>query len=201
VIIAFDIDDTLGDLTFPALSVFDQMYNRTSTLMDLVNFVRSADYDPYGDFFAQLYGLSSDEVTEFFTFQAGELYWNMPSFPSAVKEAGVLKAQGYSLVYITEREQRWADVTENWLVEKGFPQGGIYFDRDKVDLAKRLGVNLFYEDSLANIWRLRAEGIPCKLVYSVQNFISAEPEIEKLYWNPRMTRLFGLRVLRDSSLT
>lgn len=85
-LIAFDIDDTLGDLTIPAIGLFNRIYGRDFSLAYVLSKVRHGEIDPRGDFFSQLYGVSPEEVTCQFAKWAGEIYATMDSFPKPEKQ-------------------------------------------------------------------------------------------------------------------
>lgn len=65
----------------------------------------------------------------------------------------------HQIVYITSRPEEAEHVTHEWLRKNGYPEGPVFFTRDKVSLAKQLGIRLALEDSPEEIRSYREGGV------------------------------------------
>lgn len=189
-LVAFDIDDTLGDCFSASVSYLNYRFGKSYTIEDMYRWVKETNYkNPDLIFFEYFYGLSTKDVIDIFANEAGFIYPFMQPFKKAREEVWGILRSGGSIVYITGREVRWRKVTKMWLRQSGFPEAPIYFDKEKVNLALSLGVSLFYEDVISMAERLMKAGIPCMLIDSIQNSNMDVPGVRRLFWNDNLIKV------------
>jgi 5'(3')-deoxyribonucleotidase len=67
-------------------------------------------------------------------------------------------AKNNNIVYITARPEVSREVTIKWLEEHNYPKADIYFTNNKVEIAKKLGVDLAIDDAPREIKEYRKAG-------------------------------------------
>lgn len=84
---------------------------------------------------------------------------------------------------ITARSEIAKEVTE-WLLEKYFPKliGRIHYEKDKAIACKRLGVEIFVDDSLAHATKISEVGVPVLLFNNPWNQTNELPHnVKRVY--------------------
>ncbi|MNV33245.1 5' nucleotidase, deoxy (Pyrimidine), cytosolic type C protein (NT5C) [compost metagenome] len=193
-LIAFDIDDTLGCCFSASLAYFNKCFNKNYFPEEVAEWVNS-HFDCEHDFFSQLYNIRCEDVTKIFVERSHEILTEMPVFPLALIEVKRLVSEGHKPVYITARDSRWKGITSNWLMSANFPHGALYFTREKANLALELGVDLFYEDSVHNIRSLRKVGVNCILVDAFPNWgwNNEKYSVPRVHWNPLLSNFLSVK--------
>lgn len=167
---AFDIDDTILDLLSPSLSVLCRLYG-DRTLEDMHSVCSHADYDPNKDYFAQLFGVTLSAVLEMYTEYAQEVYSSPDFYPEALSYIEeLLKDPSNKVIFITARDEMYREVTQASLDAVGLGGLPLYCESNKVPLALSLGVDVFFEDNLANAKQLHDAGIEVHLVNAPRNW-------------------------------
>jgi uncharacterized HAD superfamily protein len=188
-IIAWDIDDTIGDCITPSLAYFNQKFGTEHTAESVARWVKDGGFDSKKDFFGELYGITGEDITAIYDTEALELYANMPVFQSAIIELNRLVADGHTIIYVTARRESWKQVTEQWLRSAGAPKGDVYYTHKKAELSLELGINRFYEDNIKNVMNLLAIGVECVLVDSLQNEWASPEGVVRVFWNDSHTAI------------
>ncbi|HKL11914.1 MAG TPA: hypothetical protein VJ990_10720 [Clostridia bacterium] len=102
--------------------------------------------------------------------------------------------------YVTARAPEMLGVSRKWLESNGFPKGGIHClgSHHKVEKARELSCDIFFEDRKENAIELAFEGFEVVLmdcpynqgdlagVRRVGNWMEASLEVQKLSWGIKM---------------
>lgn len=177
-LVAFDIDDTLGDSTSALMSHLNRKFNKNHTVASVSRMKLSKDP------IKQLYGISNEELYKIYDNESDIITGKMAAFDKAITCAILLRNSGYKVVYITARSENLKELTTEWVYGNGFPEGDIYFENNKGQLADKLEVSLFYEDNDDNIKDIMSYGIKCVKVKSLFNKNIPTPGVEVVKWNP-----------------
>ncbi len=90
---------------------------------------------------------------------------------------------GGRLVYLTARPREARFVTRRWLELHGFPcPDAVVFAENKAEAAKRLGIDLAFEDDPDQIRALSAAGIKVLAVEQPYNRHLVEPMVFQVKW-------------------
>jgi hypothetical protein len=132
-----DIDGTVTDPgTF--VPFLNKAFNKTFTLDDITQY-----------YLPPLLGVSEKEFWSWMKKHEKEIYAQAPLADSA-KEVLEQLAENFHLIYITARPQYLKDVTLEWFEKNKVPYHHIELlgSHQKVEHAKKHGVELFFEDRL-----------------------------------------------------
>lgn len=181
--IAFDIDDTLGDLLGPVIEFFNQMYTKEYTKDSLFDTLKKANYSYTDSPLALAYDISLEKVNSIFREHGSSIHSQCIAFPNALKLATKYYNEGHEIFYITARDGSLYDLTLDWLRQNGFPDGTLYHESgDKSVLAEQLGIDVFYEDNINNALLIHARGIKTYLIDSSTNYHDIDG-IERIIWS------------------
>jgi len=122
-------------------------------------------------------GISEEEYLAFYD-QYGEALH--AASPIRQEAPDILKrlSRNHRLHYITARDPRMQQVTEEWLQRYEIPQDGLHLlgTHHKVSSAHQLGCRLFIEDRYENAVEIAASGIDVLLMDCHYNRISPLPD-------------------------
>lgn len=183
--VAFDIDDTIADCFTPSLALFNQKYGRDITFTDVANLCNYALIDVRKDFFSQVFGTTSEEVTRVYCTDSLFVYPYMEVFPKALEAINQHIKAGDEVIFITARMAFWRYVTKKWFRENDIPDLPVYYHHDKAMYAQKLGVQLFYEDNINNLIALKKAGVECNMISSIQNWSHDVKGVPRLFWNEK----------------
>lgn len=104
--------------------------------------------------------ITHETFMEFYTKCSYELHKNAVMRDSA-KEILSKFAENHNIYYVTARPEELRDVTLEWFEEAGLPKGDLFMlgSHDKVQKAKELDCELFFEDRYENAIQLSEAGI------------------------------------------
>ncbi len=151
-IIGFDLDDTVWDFNRPFVSYMNNTNGTNVAYADITSFV-----------FQEIYSLPLEEMKVHFSKFCRHHHDTVPLNPG-VKAAisGLFKE--HSLIGITARSEKVAELTHKHINYLGIGEvfNDIYFtdERSKVDICRKNGVCLLFEDALHNAKEVAAAGIP-----------------------------------------
>lgn len=180
-----DIDGTITDpATF--IPFLNKAFNKNFTLEDITQY-----------HLPPLLGVSEEEFWDWMKRHEKAIYAQAPPAKAAKKVLERL-ARRYQLIYITARPQYLKDVTVQWMERHRFPYHHIDLlgSHQKVEQAKKHGVQLFFEDRLETANAVAEElGIPVFLFQTPYNSGTAHPLIQRVNdWQEaekRLEELFG----------
>jgi len=92
-------------------------------------------------------------------------------------------SQEHNIFYVTAREKRMKEVTENWFKENDLPKGQLHMlgSHYKVDKAKELECNIFIEDRYENALQLALAGYEVLLIDCYYNRLPLIPGITRVF--------------------
>lgn len=188
-VVGWDIDDTLFDLFTPSCRELSYMYDVDLSYPTILKRVMKPSFDPKGDFFSQLIpGATPDDIFAFYRDMGNVVYSDCQVFPLALALVKLQLEAGTKVVFITARPEEWYDLTRAELDKHGLQDAELYHDSFKVELAKKLGVELFFDDNYLNYLNFRRANIPINLVYHPSNFRMVEKKnLPALNFNPLFT--------------
>lgn len=181
-----DID---GTVTCPSTLIphINKQYNTNITLDDVVEY----------DFLSAFpYPVDRDAFQAWFKENEPEMY-RQSELATYAKSILQKWKQFYELYYISARDKRVETITHDWFVQNEIPFNQIELvgSHDKIDIAKRIGVDAFFEDKHDNAVMIAEElKIPVILfdtpynrlatpsnVIRVKNWLEADQYIQKYF--------------------
>jgi len=157
-IIGFDIDDTVAD----GMSVFLPTQNKY--------FGVNLKEEQINGEIHKLYGLSKEQLLQYFVDSAPELLPKLKPLPYAVEMVNQLYDKGHTIYFITARpEFNSKNLTIDWLSKYGFQYHGLYFDGHKVNHCLDLGIEVFVDDMNYIVENTYAHGITSIFVDAPKN--------------------------------
>lgn len=150
--IGFDIDGTI--------SMNDNQYNLLKTIFK--GFDENIHFTEYPLKNSLLKnGYIGDEFDEFkFFYDYKEIAFGEGTFYSEFKDFYYyLKDNGFEVYFITARNQKYAELTKKLFELNDIPFENVYHlgTYDKVGTLKELGIELFFEDNVNNIYQILNE--------------------------------------------
>lgn len=183
----WDIDDTILDLFTPSCFWLSTLYDADLSYESIKKRALSPSFDSKKDFFSQMIpGTTSEEISAFYGDFGTEIYSESQFFPAALSIIKKQLEDGMKVVFITARAEEWYDTTRQALDSVGLQAAELYHDPHKIDLAKKLGVEVFFEDNYNNYVNLRKAGIDTILVNHPSNFKASANRsgIKLVHFNP-----------------
>lgn len=161
--IGIDIDGTIKDTQSAAVQVYNEALNRKVKREDIKEF-----------YLDKAYGLSKKEGAHLWRKLEHKIYSLAVPLPDAAEVLTQLRQQGHEIHFITARpgKPRIVEITKTWLNKHGFPYNGKNLNmsaQNKAEVARRLGIDLFFEDAPQHLDRLVEAGIPTVIVDAVYN--------------------------------
>lgn len=161
--IGVDIDGTIKQTQRAAVQVFNEELNREVKLEDVHTFHLD-----------EAYGLDQKEGKRLWRKLEPKIYaLGVPQDHAAPVLSQLVEA-GHAVYFITARPglPRIRKITESWLSKHGFPFDGhnLHMNaQNKAEVAKKLNIDLFFEDAPDHLDRLIAADIPTVMVDAVYN--------------------------------
>ncbi|MHB1127754.1 MAG: 5' nucleotidase, NT5C type [Bacillota bacterium] len=157
--IGVDIDGVLGDILTITVAELNSAYGKELGVKDI------CDYD-----LSRVYGVSREELIDFFKDKEYLLFDIMQPMPGAVLAMKMLKER-HSVHIVTARPEFQRAGTEKWLRRHGVPYDSLLLlgNHDKRGVCLELGIEVFVEDRLQNALDLSAEGIRVMLMDAPHN--------------------------------
>lgn len=161
--LGIDIDGTIKNTHQAALNIFNQEFNRNIQLDEVHDFLLD-----------EAFGLTREEGAKVWSRLEDRIYTVGIPLPHAQEILQQLKAEGHQIYFITARPDHptIVEVTKRWLLKHRFPYDGenlIINAQDKGTQAKRLGINLFFEDAPEHLQRLQEMNVPTVIVDALYN--------------------------------
>lgn len=184
--IGIDIDNTIKDTHSAAVQVYNRVLNK------------QVQNHEVRDFYLNLtYNLTKEEGHALWNKHESEIYTLGVPLDYAVEALNTLEQEGHELFYITARPDTppLPEITRDWLKKHGFPftEERLYMNaQDKSIVAKKLAIDLFFEDAPVHLDRLVAAGINTIIMDAVYN--RDYPDLRRIHsWHE------GLELIRSLS--
>lgn len=153
--IGFDIDDTLNDLRYSSLEIFNRYFGLTATKEEI-------DADGIYNV-ADVFLIKREESDYFWETNSKSLFFNSLPLPHSVLLLCELSEQGHEIFYVTSRNIKYEDVTRDWLKKHHFPFiGNLHIgmkNDEKVNILLENGIVLYFDDKDRIIDSVKAAGI------------------------------------------
>ncbi len=162
-IIGVDIDNTIKDTHRAAVEVYNKKLNKSVKVEDVKEF-----------YLDKVYGLTRQEGRKLWRSLEEEIYQLGIPLTNAAKVLNELAAEGHWIYFITARPKikNIEAITRKWLKKYGFPYIGdnlVMNAQDKAKAARKLGVELFFEDAPNHLENLVQNQVPVVIVDAVYN--------------------------------
>lgn len=162
-IIGVDIDNTIKDTHRAAVEVYNQKLNQAVKVEDVKEF-----------YLDKAYGLTRHEGRKLWRSLEEEIYQLGIPLTNAVKVLNELAVEGHRIFFITARPKtkNIEVITRKWLKKYGFPYTGdnlVMNAQDKAKAARKLGIELFFEDAPNHLENLVRNQVPVVIVDAVYN--------------------------------
>ena len=176
--IGVDMDDILFDINPQIVAYYNNLKGENHTTENIKEY-----------YLEKLFGISGEEMHDILEgFYASSYHEN--GEPIQGSKDGVATLQKYDLILITARNHTLEGVTLRWLTKHfpnvfsathlvGIPRGGAV--TTKGELAQKLGIKVFIEDSLTNALNIASYGIPVVLLDKVWNQGTLPPHIYRVF--------------------
>ncbi|SFJ01014.1 5' nucleotidase, NT5C type [Thermoflavimicrobium dichotomicum] len=161
--IGVDIDGTIKDTHRAAVEVYNKELNQSVRVEDVTDF-----------YLDQAYGLTKQEGRRLWRKLEEEIYSLGVPLPHAAEVLNELEKRGHEIYFITARPglKNIAKVTREWLKKHHFPYRDSHLIMDaqnKAKVAKRIGIDLFFEDAPFHLDKLVEQHVPTVIVDAVYN--------------------------------
>lgn len=161
--IGVDIDGTIKYTQRAAVQIFNKELNRKVKIED----VRTFHLD-------EPYGLEKKESKQLWRKLEPKIYSLGVPRENAAPVLSQLATEGHAIHFVTARPgmPHIRKITESWLDKHDFPFNGQNLhmsSQNKAKVAKRLALDLFFEDAPDHLDRLIAADVPTVIVDAVYN--------------------------------
>lgn len=187
--IGVDIDGTIKHTQRAAVKIFNEALNREVKVED----VRTFHLD-------DAYGLNRKEGRRLWRELEPKIYSIGVPLENAATVLTQLAKEGHEIFFVTARPgmPHIEKITQKWLKQHGFPYNGrnLFMNaQNKALVAKRLGLELFFEDAPFHLNRLVEANIPTVIVDAVYNkdYDPSLPRIKDWKEVPALVREFAAR--------
>lgn len=175
--LGIDIDGTIKDTHRAAVDVYNKEFGTNVHIDDVPDF-----------YLDKPFGLTAEEGRKTWRRLEAEIYTLGLPLPHASEVLNQLVKEGHHIYFITARPgfDDVTKVTKRWLKQHNFPYDGnnlFMNSQNKAKIAKRLGVDLFFEDAEEHLRKLVEADIPTVIVDATYN--------RKLY--PKLPRITDWR--------
>lgn len=186
--LGIDIDGTITDpATF--IPFLNKAFNKNLLFSEITQY----DLSP-------LYGISVEQFFSWLHENEGEIYAQASLAEHAIDVLSKLYKQ-HKLYYISARSERHFQLTQHWFSQFNVPYHHIELigSHDKINVAKKHEIDLFFEDKLDNANDLAEElQIPVILFNTPYNQGSTHPAVKRTeHWREAEQLIFELS--RDKS--
>ena len=159
--LGIDIDGVLTDEGTAENNIWQRKMNKY--------FSRDIKLSKYTYNLAEAYGLSDQELNDFLTDKLLEVYQEVNSASGAKETLTELAEKGHRLILITARNEKFRNLTENWLDKHQIPYHELHHQYNKAPLVLKKNISLFIDDKKENAINIAAENIPVILVRKYHN--------------------------------
>lgn len=180
---AFSLDDTLFDTTTETLKYLNMKYGRNHTIKSIVYMQSSSLINPELNLLSQLYGVPSKEIEHVLKRDSLNILKGTQVIPVGREYLNAVLQSGHEVVYITSRDPEQRFVTNRNLKDFNMPYLPIFFTKNKAMLAKELGVDMFYDNSIEDIKDILSNNIACRLIDSIWNRQEDLEGVIRKHWN------------------
>ena len=171
-IIGFDIDGVLTDELIEGENIWQRELEAYFPGLELLEPSFS---------FTEAYGLSHARVSEFMDARAHKIFRNVKPQAGCKELLDWLERMDFIIHFVTARDDRYGEVTKEWLKEHGLPYAGLWFKESKGALCRSLGIEMFVDDYWENCLDIRDHGIVSLLMSAPHNLpYSAEKGIYRV---------------------
>lgn len=131
--------------------------------------------------FSQALGVNQKDYDNFYNMYAHIIHGEANIRPDA-KHALDLLAKNHVINYVTARNEKYADITLEWLVKHNLPMHSLSLtgSADKREKAKELNCDIFIEDSLDNALQLSGAGYEVLLIDCTYNKASLPENVTRV---------------------
>jgi uncharacterized HAD superfamily protein len=188
-IVGFDLDDVLLDFNGTLLEWHNKKYGTKTLLKDLT---------VYG--YEEIWQSPTEEVVrKVFEFYNSQEHAAARPMDGAIEGIQKIKKDN-RLFIITSKPDTFREIMNAW-IQKNFPNTfeeiyftnqfhGIGIQTTKIDLCKKLGIEIFIDDALHNAKNIAENGIPVLLLDSPWNQATTETPITRVHsWNEIVQKL------------
>lgn len=161
--LGIDIDGTIKDTHKAAVEVYNQELGKNVHIDDVPDF-----------YLDKPYGLTPQEGRKMWRKLEEKIYTLGLPLPHASEVLTQLVRDGHEVYFITARPgmDNIRRVTKAWLKKHNFPYNGnnlLMNSQNKAKVAKKVGIDLFFEDADEHLSKLIAENVPTIIVDAVYN--------------------------------
>lgn len=161
--LGIDIDGTIKHTQEAAIQVYNRHFQRELTLEDVPDFS-----------IGKAYGVKEEEESAVWQQLEAEIYSIGKPFPHAAEILQQLNREGHQIYYVTARPdyEPIIQITKKWLQQFDFPyvEDQLYMNSiDKVSRVHKLGIDLFFEDTVHHLERLYQAQIPTVIMDAPYN--------------------------------
>jgi len=151
--LGIDIDGTIKQTHQAAIKVYNEELKMNVKAEEVTTF-----------YLDKPFGLSSEEGKKMWRKLEGKIYSIGIPLEHAPEALQQIERDGHEIFYVTARPgfEKIRKITVEWLQKHHFPYNGknLYMNaQHKGKIAKKLGIDLFFEDDPYHIDKLREEGI------------------------------------------
>ncbi|HBN95507.1 MAG TPA: hypothetical protein DDZ66_04340 [Firmicutes bacterium] len=118
---------------------------------------------------SEAYGLSEEVLSCFLEEKLPYIYEHVEPQPYVRETLQRLIESGFEIVLITARDEKYRQMTTEWLAKHKIPYSDLIHEVDKPPVAKNKDVELFVEDYAENAISLIESNIPVVLINSYHN--------------------------------
>ena len=119
--------------------------------------------------FKDAFNITSDELDGFIKKHLYDIYETLQPASGAINVLSKLNKLNFKIYLITARDEKYRNVTENWLSKYHIPYDLLYHEDNKAPLAVKKNISLFIEDNKNNTLELLKNNIPVILVNKYHN--------------------------------
>ncbi len=119
--------------------------------------------------FKDAFNITSEELDGFIKKHVYNIYKNLQPASGAINVLSKLNKLNFKIYLITARNEKYRNVTENWLAQNNIPYDFLYHEDNKAPLAVKKNIQLFIEDNKNNTIELLKNNIPVILVNKYHN--------------------------------
>lgn len=115
------------------------------------------------------YNLSKDTIDNFLIENLNDIYNDLIPANNCSEILSELEEQGFDIIIITAREEKYKSITEQWLKKYNINYSKLIHEKEKVPIAKEEGIKLFIEDDKDNAEKMYQNGIDVILFDKLHN--------------------------------
>lgn len=160
--IGFNIDETLNDMRYTVIRIFNRELNRNVSNRAVE---KNKQYYVYESF-----GLTIAEATVLWEKIKKEAYKSSIALPHSIETLRKISEKGHEVYYLTSRDNKDREETIGWIKKHHFPfkNENLFMGLNKfgkINTIKKLGIELYIEDEPEVIEELKKE----KIAFVIKN--------------------------------